>query len=535
LDATLQWLHDRKARIHRDSLRTWLICLKEYFDYPFREPTALMYWLTDHHGSLYREAMRAGDARGSKPKQQCFKRTDTDLRRLSRHQDILVTSAVNNCEVDEGFFAALERWKEERHGTIAVNPVRYKNPQTRTEAERAKPDEWWGPAVLPYMLQDEIRPHSHLSIMTAKAQATTANPLPARLDGRTKNRSAVFGHPQLSMRTVPTPQEVLPKILYSSGAVTKKSYSDTIAGDMANFHHSLGAVIIEVRGDRFHLREIIWDGQKFIDVDRAYYADRTEDAPPAAALVMGDLHLGSHNADVMAATFAQDGIWDAVQPESLFLHDTFDARSVNHHEANNMLLRAAQARRGHTDLQAELNLVARWLQQLPRGADIYITPSNHDDMLDRWLKKGEQGVEAENLVLYHELAAAMLRYEAKHDKFPPALQIALQEYTLLDRDDITFIHIDEPVMVRDILCGAHGHLGPNGARGAKGNLSRIGVKGMYGHPHSPCIFQGANFVGTSATDLHYAKGPSSWLTTHGLVHDNGYRQMLHMIKDRWRG
>jgi hypothetical protein len=303
---------------------------------------------------------------------------------------------------------------------------------------------------------------------------------------------------------------------------------------MADFHHSLGAVIIEVRGDRFHLREIIWDGKKFIDVDRAYYADRIEDAPPAAALVTGDWHLGSEIPDVMEATFGDNGIWDAVQPESLFLHDTFDARSVNPHEANNMLLRAAQARRGHTNLQDELIMVARWLQRLPTGASINIVPSNHDDMLDRWLKKGERGVEAENMVLYHELAAAMLRYEADHGKFPPALQLALLQHSPLDRDDVRFIHVDEPVMVRGVQCGAHGHLGPNGARGAKGNQSRIGVRGMYGHTHSPCIFQGANFVGTSAAP-DYAKGPSSWLTTHGLVHDNGYRQMLHMIKAHWRG
>lgn len=543
--AAFQWVVDRKAGLHTQSMRGWHDTMRETFKCPAANYTTLRDWYIRNHRQLYDDAMATHSCRGAersakvpRVKTETFARSDTDLSALARHEDFIVTSAVNNVPANEGFLAALERWAEERHGKIIVNPVRYKNPQTRREADLNRADQWWDRRLHPYMLQDELRPHPLLSIMTMKAQATTSNPLPARLDGRTKERSAVFGHPQLQMRTVPTPQNRLPKILYSTGAVTDKLYSDTVAGDMAEFHHSLAAVIVEVRGDRFHLREVIWDGSKFIDVDRQFGASAIEHAPRAAGFVMGDLHLYWESEDVLESIFGDGGVFEAINPEKTFLHDLFDATSVNPYEANSLLTRAAFARKGLTNLQRELNYSAEWLNgRLPKGDHkYYVTPSNHNDMLDRWLQKGERGVEAENLRLYHDLCSAMLRYEEKHDKFPPAIELALQEFTHFDRDDVSFLHIDDSVLVRRVECAAHGHLGPNGARGAKGNLSRIGVRGMYAHVHSPCIYQGANFVGYCAGKLGYAKGPSGWLWTQGIVHDNGYRQMIHCLPgSHWRG
>ncbi len=537
LHATLQWLEDRRAGLHTDSLRGWFRALQGSFGFPFRDHTSLLYWLSKHHDPLYTEAMKAGSGRfGAHPVSESFKRTDRDLRDLSRRQDFLITCAVNNCDANTDFLAACERWRAERQGIISINPVRYYNPKTQRETKAARPTEWWDPALRPYMLEDELRPHPLLSLMTTKAQATAANPLPARLDGRTKARSAVFGHPQLAMRTVPTPQHRLPKILYSSGAVTEKGYSDSLAGDMAEFHHSFSAVIAEVRGDRFHLREIVWDGEKFIDYDRAYYADRTEDAPPPAALVMGDVHVGLTAEDVMEATFDSGGIFPTLEPEALILHDLSDGRPFNPHEAKNRLSRAALARRGLTSVQGEFDLVAAWLEALPTGADIYVVRSNHDAFLDRWLQQGEKGVEAENLAMYHELSAGMLRHEEEHGEFPLAIELALRGYTDFDRGDVKFLRVDESLQVRGVETGMHGHLGPNGARGAPGNMSRIGVRFVCGHIHGPVIWQGGYWSGMSTDPRHgYNLGPSNWFKTHVLIHDNGRRQMAHMIDGYFRG
>ncbi len=533
VEAVKCWLEGRCEGAALTGARPMVEFLQAEHAYPFRDHTTLQKWARATFPQTYAQAV----TQAPKPKAPApvsFRKTDADIRRLERRQDFFCTSAVSNCRADPGFLAAVERWRDERQGVISVNPVRYANPRTRQEAEGQRPGEWWDPDLEPYMLEDEIRPHEYLSIMTTKAQATANNPLPPRIDGRTKHRSAVFGHPQLAMRTVPTPQEKLPKLMYSSGAITEKFYSDTVTGDMAEFHHSLAGVIAEVRGDRFHLREVIWDGESFIDCDRRYYADRIEDAPPPLVLDMGDIHVGLTAENVMDATFRnEDSIYNALRFEQVVIHDLFDGASVNPHEAANRLTRAANFRKGRTSLDGELDAVGEWLDALPADLEVIVVPSNHDAFLDRWLQRGEHIVEPQNLELYHRLCADILAWEREHGKMRLALPLALEGR--FERD-VRFLKIDESFRRMGVEMGMHGHLGPNGARGSVKNLARIGTRSFIGHGHGPFIWQGCNMVGMSTVYRHgYNVGPSGWLQSHGLLHANGYRQAIHIIKSYWRG
>tara|TARA_S200002703_G_scaffold151577_1_gene151157 strand:- start:536 stop:841 length:306 start_codon:yes stop_codon:yes gene_type:complete len=98
-----------------------------------------------------------------------------------------------------------------------------------------------------------------------------------------------------------------------------------------------------------------------------------------------------------------------------------------------------------------------------------------------------------------------------------------------------FLGGDEPYMVHDIDVSQHGHKGPNGVRGSLTNLSKIGVKTVIGHCHSPGIMGGCWQVGTSSRyDLEYIQGPSSWLHCHCVIHANGKRQLLPIIEGKWR-
>jgi hypothetical protein len=81
----------------------------------------------------------------------------------------------------------------------------------------------------------------------------------------------------------------------------------------------------------------------------------------------------------------------------------------------------------------------------------------------------------------------------------------------------------------------HGHLGANGARGGLRGFSKLGVKTIVGHSHTPGIIEGAYQVGTSShLKLEYNDGPSSWLNTHALVYPNGKRTLINIIKGKWR-
>ncbi len=516
--------------------RAFVQLLKREFDYPLSDHTSLITWGRRHYGDRWDDpkanAAEVGTAIAKAPAPATFHKSDADVRRLERREDFLVTCAVNNAPVNAGFLAACEEWKAETGGAIIVNPVRYRNPKTREEAEEAQEDEWWAPELDEYMLESELRPHEYLSLMPTKLQATTNNPLPPRISGMTKERSAVFGHPQLCMRTVATPQEDLPKILYSSGAITEKWYSDTLAGDLGHFHHTHSAVIAEVRGKKFHLREVTWDGRRFIDVDRSYAESGISDAPPAEALAMGDIHVGLEDPMVMEATFGEGGIVEAMKPKRLFLHDLCDGRAVNPHELNNRLTRAAID--GKAGLDTELWAVGAWLENLPDTFDeVIVVPSNHDEFLMRWLQAGENHVEPQNRKLYHYLSYKMLDEYVEGDGFPLVLELALRDR--LERE-VRFLKVDESYQIMGIEMGMHGHLGPNGARGTIRNLSQIGTRSVVMHIHSPGIWQGVYMGGLSALYRHgYNRGPSSWLQTHVAVLANGYRQMLHMISGDFRG
>jgi hypothetical protein len=88
--------------------------------------------------------------------------------------------------------------------------------------------------------------------------------------------------------------------------------------------------------------------------------------------------------------------------------------------------------------------------------------------------------------------------------------------------------------IEGIEIGYHGDRGPNGARGSRNAFSKIGVKTVIGHSHSPGIRDGAYQTGTSSRlKLEYNSGPS-WLHTHCVIYPNGKRSLINIIDGKWR-
>ncbi len=522
-------------RVEGKSWRAVVAQLRADWKFPFRDHTALMDFAANGW-PLPTTPLPSEKSSTPTFSTQSFKRTAADLRDLAKCENFFVTSAVNNCDAVDDFVQAATHLCDDRNAQLLINKVRYKNPTRRDDA--ALDGEWWDKNLKDYMLEQELRPHPLLSIMTMKAQATASNPLPARADALTKDRSAVFGHPQLSLRTVPVPHLLEAKALYSSGACTKPWYSDTVAGELGEFHHSICGVLVEARGDTFFLREVTWSDKDkaFIDIDTMYTADGGQPAPPARALVMGDIHVRLTSDEVMEATFGKGGIYEAIQPEEIILHDVFNGDSVCPHEFGNQLSRAAMAMEGRANLEAEVRDVMAWLDALPTDCKRTVSRSNHDEFIDRWVQGGEKNVEPENRLLYHELCAAMLRHRKSHPGiFPQALETAIGLLGGLETE-VNFLDIHDPHRIMRVILGMHGHRGANGSRGNIKGLSRLGSRGIYGHNHGYAIWQGAYQAGHSSQPRHgYNVGPSGWGTAHVSLNALGYRQMLIMKGARYRG
>ncbi len=549
------WLNARADAADDRGIRKVLDQLRRLYGCPFRSQPGLLNWLREHRAEVWARAADASregitsatETVKAKPAAKPalaeirFSRSRAEVEAIEAHGTYIVTCAQNNTEPEWDFLAALKVYAEERRARLIVIPIRYKNPTSRRDPQDATDrGYWWHDAFQEHLVEDELRVHSMLRIQAdVSIQATAPQPL-STLDSRSQDASAVYGHPQLQMRTVATPHRLLPKLLYTTGAVTRKNYSRTKAGNLATFHHSHAAVVIEVRGESFHLREVCWSSgnRNFTDLDRVYTPEGSHPAPPVRALVTGDEHAWFHSPEVRQATYeGPESIVAVLKPETIVRHDVLDGYSISPWHGKKSLTRAAKARSGRDSLQRELDDCIRFIEATtPPGGRNVIVPSNHHDFLTRWLQAGETAVDPLNAALYHWLKWRVLS-EAEDGPngvtHPDPFELYASDKILVDA---RFLKLDEPFQVEDIELGMHGHLGPNGARGSVKNLSTIGARSIIGHVHSPGIYQGVYAVGTSSNlRLDYNPGPSGWLNTHAVVHANGKRQMIHVIRGRWRG
>lgn len=461
----------------------------------------------------------------------------------------LITWAQNATEVDKGFWASLGACKQHRDADLMVIKGTYRNPTMRGEEID---DEWWAEEVMQVGLWDkrgDLCPAITV-LGDYRVQPTAVRPLTG-LDSITGGKSGILGHPKLEMRCIPTPQNALPKQMQTTGACTVQNYSDSKAGKKGEFHHTIGAVIVEVRGDVFHMRQLnaCRDGS-FIDLDTEYLPDGTHrPADRALALSMGDWHSGMTAPHVIDATFGvgqKDCIVGVLKPKSILWDDVLDQYSRNHHHMYNPFIGIAKARDDvyyRDSLKVEVEAACEELNYYTGLANevvgmkvtSYVKSSNHDEALTRYITERNWKNDPVNAEFYLETALRMTQRTKMSEtgaQYPDAFQLWGEK---LCGKNVKFLGRRGSHMIGDIECIFHGDIGPNGARGSIANFAKIGVKTVIAHAHTPGIVEGCYQVGTSTyLDLEYARGPSSWMNTHCVVYANGKRALITIIDGEWR-
>jgi len=465
-----------------------------------------------------------------------YERSARDLRALRKRKTFVVTSAQNNTPPEYDFLAALQAYCEQHDAELLVIPIRYINPTSKLDPQEGDGDVSWDSDLESYLIGNELVLSDDVVVQAdLRIQATARNPL-ASLASRSRGRSAVFGSSQLSMQTVATPHSRLPKLLYTTGSVTQKNYSNTKAGNLASFHHSHSAIVIELRGKHFFMREITWDGTCFYDLGARWDGSGVGDGE-TLAVITGDEHTWFGDPKVKRGTYGDYGVVPSLRPKYIVRHDLTDAYSVSHHHLKNRITMIVKSLNGMNDLRAELQHAVDHLNETtPEGMTNIIVSSNHHDHVTQWLRAGERGVEPVNAEFYHWLMWQVLQ-QARMTKRGV---VHPDPFALFASDKLTcdtrFLGPDDSFRLAGVELAMHGHLGPNGTRGSLRSLSVIGSRFVIGHSHSPGIFEGGYQVGTSsALRLEYNSGPSSWLNTHCALYENGKRQLIHVIDGKWRG
>lgn len=450
----------------------------------------------------------------------------------------LITAAQNATPVHEAWWRTIGQLVKHRKAELLVVPVRYKNPTSQWSGS-ADNAEWWDPKVRNYLWNVNHKLNANLMLLAAfKIQPTASDPLTGA-EALSHEQSGIIGHTKLHMRSVPTPASRMAKILTTTGACTVENYTDSRAGRIGEFHHSLSAVIVEVEGKQFHLRHVHFNAKTStcMDLETCYTPDGHARAPRPLALVMGDTHVDSICPKVYEATFGKGGIVDTLKPEHLIWHDLLDAYSCNPHHVGNPFNLVAKARHGRSSVEAEVRRAIAFVRNnTPDNALSVIVGSNHNDFLRRWIIRTDWRTDPLNAQFYLDTAAAMVRgtkMSIKGTEYPDPFAYW---FRLAKIPRSIVLDEDESFVLGGIVLDMHGDRGPNGSRGSIRNLRRIGAKSFIGHSHSPGIDEGCYQVGTSThLRLEYNHGASSWLNAHGLLHADGKRQIIFIIDGHWRG
>jgi hypothetical protein len=217
------------------------------------------------------------------------------------------------------------------------------------------------------------------------------------------------------------------------------------------------------------------------------------------------------------------------KPQKVVLHDTFNGKSINHHEEHNVIVKAQHYMNGVPSLEQEvigLRDDLDWFSKMAKN--VVVVKSNHDEFLSKnYLRYAKYAQDHQNHYFSLDLAKAMME-----GKDP--LKFAVEKVGLKAKN-VRWLQRDEDFKIANIQLGAHGDLGPSGTRGNIKNMRKSYGDSITGHSHSPGIWHGAWAVGTSSyLKLGYNQGASNWLQAHALVYADGSRQIVNMIKGVWR-
>ena len=456
----------------------------------------------------------------------------------------VITAAQNATPIHKGFWATLLSYASHRNAELMVIPYRYRNP-TSLWSEANKGAEYWWEPLREYLVDEEVQICKGLQMLgQIKMQPTAVTPL-SGFDGFTGSDSAILGHPKLQLKTVATPSKKMPKVLTTTGACTVENYTDSKAGHKGRFHHNISALIVEVDGDKFHMRHVHGeDDGSFYDLDYYYTPHGRRKYGRAAGLVPGDVHAEFVDENVEAALFrGPDSIMEVLKPEVLVYHDLEDFYRRNHHHRGNDLIAYGKHHFGLDNVEEGLQISADFIDRNNREDTLnLVVRSNHDEAFDRWLREAEPKYDPENARFYYYMKFHQLENLKQtrtgfrtFDSFEWWCENPLDQRGLNCIDNTTFLKRDQSYEVAGIEIGFHGDVGMNGARGSANSLSKIGPKTIIGHSHSPGIVEGCYQVGVCAyLDLEYAVGPSSWLHTHCIIYPNGSRALINVINGEWR-
>lgn len=329
---------------------------------------------------------------------------------------------------------------------------------------------------------------------------TAKHPVSAAADLNNGEEISIIASPKLQRKELPRISGNYSRsVALTTGTLTLPNYLSSRAGSVAEKSHRIGAVWI--KGDQAMQLE---------------YSEALGWDYDFSACVLGDIHAESVCEIALKKTLAEckkHGV------DYLVLHDLFDCRAVNPHEATKPsksyknFIKNWNVENDLHEVKATLEYFSR---ELP-NAIIYIVASNHDDMLSRWIESNPV-LTPDNEEIFYYLKNAQLKAIREHEPFN-ALQCALG-YIGANLKKVEFLGLNDSLLIHGVECSQHGHKGLNGARSG---LQKIGQKMIVGHCHSASRLDDFFTVGClcKLDQMYNQGGGTSWTHTSAFICESG--------------
>jgi hypothetical protein len=463
----------------------------------------------------------------------------------------ILTSAQNNTHIHKEFWANVQAMAKHYDARILVGTFSYNQNNFGKLAVKngtKKPYEttlWFDPLLTDYISDKRIEIAPGLTWCgNMNILPTEDNPI-SGLETYGGSTSVIFPHTKIEMRSVATTPDMPVKMIYTTGAVTLMNYLQKKLGIKAEHHHRYAFLLIEVDSSgNWWVRQVaarkngrtIQDLNVLVEDGKVVSTDARVEA-----ITWGDLHSTNSQPEVVASS---QQMLDTLRPKYQFLHDIMEGVSINRHYIKHAPLPHLYFHRwlrGLHRVDEELKATRNVLEKYLRPWCQTVAPdANHDaKWLESWLNKFDYRYDPANAELFLRMQNFMYA-QVRAGKIPKnvnLMQYAMEKESGLKPGAVKFLLPDESFEVREVECGMHGHLGPNGSFGSPSNLAKIGKKATTAHTHSAGIYHGLYVAGTSSKltkDWDYTMGPSSWSHSHVVLYPNGQRTIVTMKNNKWR-
>lgn len=446
----------------------------------------------------------------------------------SKRKRYIFTSAQDHTPIHTQWWDNLNAYANHIDAEIFVAPYTYKRKSNYSV-------DMFDEEIQDHLVNNEMRLPGLRFCAQLNLSPTAVRPL-SDLATFTQSDHGIFPHPRVALNSVGTIFGHPTKINMTTGSSTIPNYEHKKAGIKAEFHHVIGATLVEFdEHNRPFCRQLIGDDDgNFQDLTNLVKNGKVIPDQRVEAITWGDIHLAKSDANIFDSSFyGKDSILEVLKPKYQFFHDLLDFEARNHHNMLDPHHWANMYYRGSDKVENEIEDCARFLDMTHRPwCKTVVVESNHDMALLKWLKSVDVRFDPANAAFYHKCQSTIYEALSKNEKIN-VFNWALRNTQYGSFDDIDFVDENGGYFICDVIeCGTHGHRGINGSRGSMPGFSRMAMKMNIGHTHSAGIMDGVYVAGVSGSlDMKYNSGPSSWSHSHIVVYPNGKRSIITLQPD----